>query len=69
MRKAYPTIRNLCLPLSHAVADATIAYTYDAKGSLVRAASWGGLNNGPITTYDYDKADSLKIIKTTGAPR
>lgn len=71
MRKAFPIISGLCLllPLSHAVAAETITYAYDAKGRLVRAVASGGPNNGTITTYDHDKTDNRKSIKTTGAPR
>jgi YD repeat-containing protein len=71
MRKAFPIIGGLCLllPLSHAVAAGTIAYTYDAKGRLVRAVASGGPNNGSVTTYDHDNADNRKSTKTVGASR
>lgn len=47
----------------------TITYSYDAKGRLVRVVKAGGPTNGTVTTYDHDKADNRKSVKTVGAPR
>lgn len=50
-------------------ATETTAYTYDAKGRLVRVVKSGGPDSGTTTTYDQDKADNRKRVATTGALR
>lgn len=45
----------------------TIAYTYDAKGRLVKVARSGSVNNGVTTEYAHDKADNRKKVKTSGS--
>lgn len=46
----------------------TIAYTYDAKGRLVKVARSGSVNNEVTTEYAHDKADNRKKVKTSGSP-
>lgn len=50
-----------------ASASETIAYTYDARGRLVKVERSGSVNNGEKTEYEHDKADNRKRVKTTGA--
>jgi hypothetical protein len=71
MHKALPVIGGLCLlfSFSQALAAETVTYAYDVKGRLDRAFTVNWPNNGTITTYDHDKADSRKIVKMTGALR
>ncbi|MBE1525983.1 hypothetical protein GGC65_000439 [Sphingopyxis sp. OAS728] len=45
----------------------TIQYSYDAKGRLVKVQRSGGVNNGVITEYAYDKADNRQNVKVTGS--
>lgn len=60
----------ILLPVSAvSFAAETTAYAYDAKGRLVRVVKAGSVNNGVTTTYEYDKADNRRNIKTTGASR
>jgi len=47
-------------------ASETVAYTYDAKGRLVKVERSGSANNGVKTEYEHDKADNRKRAKTTG---
>jgi len=51
-----------------AFAAETIAYTYDARGRLVRAESNGSVNANVATNYSYDKADNRTNRTVTGAP-
>lgn len=51
-----------------AIAAETIAYSYDARGRLVRAQSSGTINNNVSTNYSYDKADNRTNRTVTGAP-
>lgn len=51
-----------------ASATETITYTYDARGRLVKVERAGTVNNGVITTYTIDKADSRTDKTTTGSP-
>lgn len=36
----------------------TITFSYDARGRLVRVAHAGGINDGAVTRYAFDKADN-----------
>lgn len=47
-----------------AQAEERIAYGYDARGRLVRVERSGGVNDGKVTTYVYDRADN-RLAKTT----
>ncbi|WP_423141118.1 hypothetical protein ACOYW6_09740 [Parablastomonas sp. CN1-191] len=51
-----------------AFATETIAYTYDAKGRLVKVEHTGSVNNNLKTEYTHDKADNRSNVKTTGSP-
>jgi len=53
---------------SHASANETVTYTYDAKGRLVKVERSGTVNNGVKTEYILDKADNRKNVKVTGSP-
>jgi hypothetical protein len=46
----------------------TITYSYDARGRLVQVARTGTVNNGVVTTHQYDKADNRVVKATTGSP-
>ncbi len=50
-----------------ALGSETVAYTYDAKGRLVKVEHSGSVNDGVKTEYEYDKADNRTRKKTTGA--
>jgi hypothetical protein len=50
-----------------AFAAETIAYTYDARGRLVKVVHTGSVNNGVQTDYEHDRADNRKKVTTTGA--
>ena len=51
-----------------AAASETIAYSYDARGRLIKVERSGSVNNGVVTNYAHDKADN-RISKTvTGSP-
>jgi hypothetical protein len=41
-----------------AYASETIAYTYDARGRLVKVVRTGNVNNNVSAEYKYDKADN-----------
>jgi hypothetical protein len=54
-----------------AMAAETIAYTYDARGRLVKAVRTGSVNNNVSASYGYDKADnrtSVTIASPNAAP-
>jgi YD repeat-containing protein len=51
-----------------AIAAETIAYSYDARGRLVKVARSGDVNNNVVTNYSYDKADNRTNKTTTGSP-
>lgn len=53
-----------------AYAAETIAYTYDAKGRLIKVVHTGTAHQGATIVRDYahDKADNRTNVKTTGAP-
>jgi hypothetical protein len=51
-----------------AIAGETIAYSYDARGRLVRVERSGTVNNGVVTNYGYDKADNRILKTTSGSP-
>lgn len=66
--KALLACSSLALAASAAHAGETITYSYDAKGRLVKVVHTGTVNNNVQTTYEHDKADNRKNVKTTGAP-
>ena len=47
-----------------AAATETIAYSYDARGRLIKVERSGTVNNNVVTNYAYDKADN-RTNKTT----
>ena len=51
-----------------AIAAETIAYSYDARGRLVKVARSGDVNDNVVTNYSYDKADNRTAKTTTGSP-
>jgi hypothetical protein len=51
-----------------AVAAETIAYSYDARGRLVRVVRNDGVTNNIVTNYSLDKADNRTGKTTTGSP-
>lgn len=51
-----------------AIAAETVAYTYDAKGRLVKVERSGTVNNNVVTNYTFDKADNRTVKTTTGSP-
>lgn len=51
-----------------AAAAETIAYSYDARGRLVKVQRNGSVNNNVTTSYSYDKADNRTLKNTTGVP-
>jgi hypothetical protein len=51
-----------------AAATETIAYSYDAKGRLVKVERSGTVNNGVVTQYIHDKADNRTSVTVTGSP-
>jgi YD repeat-containing protein len=65
-----------CLPLfassllvaEPVTATETIAYTYDAKGRLVKVVRTGSVNNNVTVDYEHDKADNRTRLKTTNSP-
>lgn len=48
-------------------ATETIAYTYDAKGRLVKVERSGTVNNGVKIEYTHDKSDNRQNVKVTGS--
>ena len=51
-----------------AIAAETIAYSYDARGRLVKVERSGDVNDNVVTHYSYDKADNRTNKTTTGSP-
>ncbi|HEX2762955.1 MAG TPA: hypothetical protein VHM92_03785 [Allosphingosinicella sp.] len=51
-----------------AIAAETIAYSYDARGRLVKIERSGSVNNEVATNYSFDKADNRVAKTTTGSP-
>jgi hypothetical protein len=51
-----------------AAASETIAYSYDARGRLVKVERTGTVNNNVTTSYTLDKADNRTGKTTTGSP-
>ena len=51
-----------------ATAAETIAYTYDARGRLVKVVRSGGPANGTQVEYTLDPASNRVKKKVTGAP-
>jgi hypothetical protein len=56
------------LPLQAVSAAETIAYSYDAKGRLMKVVRSGSVNNGVTTTYTHDRVDNRKTLVVTGSP-
>lgn len=52
-----------------AIAAETIAYSYDSRGRLIGVRRSGDVNNGVVTNYTYDKADSRISKTTSGSPK
>lgn len=50
-----------------ASAAETVAYTYDAKGRLIRAAHSGSVNDGVVVNYAFDQADNRTNVTVSGA--
>ena len=50
------------------MAAETIAYSYDARGRLVRVERGGTINNNVATNYSYAKANNRTVVTTTGSP-
>ena len=48
-----------------AMASETIAYTYDARGRLVKVERKGTVNNNVTANYTYDKADNRTNVNVT----
>jgi len=48
-----------------AIASETIAYSYDARGRLVKVARTGTVNNKVTANYSYDKADNRTNVNVT----
>lgn len=46
----------------------TIAYTYDARGRLIKVERTGTVNNGVTANYTIDKAENRTNKTTTGSP-
>ena len=46
----------------------TVAYDYDAKGRLIGISRSGAINDGVITTYEFDRADNRTRSITAGSP-
>ncbi|HTE43111.1 MAG TPA: hypothetical protein VK629_19970 [Steroidobacteraceae bacterium] len=46
----------------------TIAYTYDAKGRLVRVVHTGTVNNNVQVDYGHDKANNRTTVVRTKPP-
>jgi hypothetical protein len=51
-----------------AMAAETIAYSYDARGRLIRVERSGATANTVFTNYSYDKADNRTVKTTSGSP-
>jgi YD repeat-containing protein len=51
------------LASSVASATETIAYTYDARGRLVKVVHTGTVNNNNQACYKYDKADNRANVQ------
>ena len=51
-----------------AIAAETIAYSYDARGRLVKVERSGSVNNNVVTNYSFDKANNRGAKTTTGSP-
>jgi YD repeat-containing protein len=56
-----------CLIPAVSHAGETLAYSYDAKGRLVKVVHSGTVNNNVQTSYSHDKADNRKNTTTTGS--
>jgi YD repeat-containing protein len=56
----------IALP-SVAQAAETIAYSYDARGRLVKVVRTGTVNNNVQVVYTHDKANNRKTVVVTGS--
>lgn len=50
-----------------AIAAETIAYSYDAKGRLVKVVRTGTANNNVTVDYEHDKANNRTRQRTTNS--
>lgn len=50
-----------------AMASETIAYTYDAKGRLIKVQRSGSVNNSVTTEYEHDRADNRTRVRITNS--
>lgn len=48
---------------------ATVTYTYDAKGRLIRVEHAGSVNNGVRVDLSHDSAGNRRIVKIAGSAR
>ncbi|QNO29780.1 hypothetical protein EEB18_003240 [Sphingopyxis sp. OPL5] len=62
------TIAAILVPITAVNAAETIAYSYDAKGRLVKVVRTGTVNNNVTVEYTHDKADNRTRLKTTNSP-
>lgn len=68
MRSVLSGLAFVLLSANVAQATETIAYTYDARGRLIKVVHTGTVNNNVQTTYSHDAADNRLNVQTTGAP-
>ncbi|OHD03254.1 MAG: hypothetical protein A2885_05945 [Sphingopyxis sp. RIFCSPHIGHO2_01_FULL_65_24] len=61
-------IAAILVPITAVNATETIAYSYDAKGRLVKVVRTGTVNNNVTVEYTHDKADNRTRLKTTNSP-
>lgn len=61
-------IAAILVPFTATKAAETIAYSYDAKGRLVKVVRTGTVNNNVTVDYTHDKADNRTNVKTTNSP-
>ena len=61
-------IAAILAPITAVNATETIAYSYDAKGRLVKVVRTGTVNNNVTVEYTHDKADNRTRLKTTNSP-
>lgn len=56
------------MPMSAAQSTETIRYIYDARGRVIRVERTGTVNNGVVSTYQYDRANNRQRVTTSGSP-
>jgi hypothetical protein len=54
-------------PIASALDAESIAYTYDARGRLVKVARSGSVNNGVSACYGYDRGDNRSSVTVSTA--